>query len=252
MLPSINVPDQQAEAFPVLTPAQIARIRPYGNVRSVRAGEVLFEPGKVDMSCFVVLSGKLDIAVERLLSEEVFVTYGPGQFSGGVVLISGASALSRGRVAEPGEFLELSADALRALIGRDAELSDIFMRAFLLRRIALISEGPGNVIVLGSRHSSNTLRLCEFLTRNGHPHSYVDLDSDHASQELLDRFEIKVEDIPVVICSGTTVLRNPANQQLAKCLGFTGHIDQSSIHDVVIVGEGSISIHLVHRALAAM
>ena len=227
MLPTINAPDRQAEAFPVLTPAQIARIRPYGNVRSVQAGEVLFEPGKLGMSCFVVLSGKLDIAMPGLSGEQVFVTYGPGQFSGEVVLISGARALSRGRVAESGEFLELSADALRALIAKDAELSDIFMRAFLLRRVALISEGLGNVIVLGSQHSSNTLRLREFLTRNGHPHSYVDLDSDKASQELLDRFDIKLEDIPVVICSGKSVLRNPTNQQLAECLGFAGHIERA-------------------------
>ncbi|MGC1784516.1 MAG: FAD-dependent oxidoreductase [Acidobacteriaceae bacterium] len=238
MLPTINTPDRQAEAFPVLTPAQIVRIRSYGNVRSVQAGEVLFEPGKLGISCFVVLSGKLDIAMPGLSGEQVFVTYGPGQFSGEVVLISGARALSRGRVAEPGEFLELSADALRTLIARDAELSDIFMRAFLLRRAALISAGLGNVVVLGSQHSSNTLRVREFLTRNGHPHRYVDLDSDKASQELLDRFDIKLEDIPVVICSGTSVLRNPTNQQLAQCLGFTGRIDQYCIRDVAIVGAG--------------
>jgi thioredoxin reductase (NADPH) len=173
-----------------------------------------------------------------LSGEQVFVTYGPGQFSGEVVLISGARALSRGRVAEPGEFLEISADALRRLIAKDSELSDIFMRAFLLRRVALISEGLGNVIVLGSQHSSNTLRLREFLTRNGHPHRYVDLDSDKASQELLDRFDIKLEDIPVVICSGKSVLRNPTTQKLAECLGFTGRIDQHRIHDVAIVGAG--------------
>ena len=238
MLPSINAPDRQAEAFPVLTSAQIARIRPYANVRSVQAGEVLFEPGKVGMSCFVVLSGKLDIAMAGLSGEQVFVTYGPGQFSGEVVLISGARALARGRAAESGEFLELSADALRALIAKDAELSDIFMRAFLLRRVSLISQGLGNVVVLGSQHSSNTLRLREFLTRNGHPHRYVDLDSDKASQELLDRFEIKLEDIPVVICSGKTVLRNPTNQRLAECLGFAGHIDEHRVYDVAIVGAG--------------
>src|SRR5579863_8763505 len=238
MLPTINEPDQQAEAFPVLTPAQIDRVRPYGNVRPVQAGEVLFEPGKLGMSCFVVLSGKLDIAVFGLFGEHVFVTYGPGQFSGEVVLISGARALSRGRVGEPGEFLELSAEALRTLTARDAELSEIFMRAFLLRRIALIAEGRGNVIVLGSRHSSNTLRLREFLTRNGHPYSYVDLDSDKTSQELLDRFQIKLEDIPVVICSGTSVLRNPTNQRLAECLGFSGRTNQLQIRDVAIVGAG--------------
>ncbi|HZZ37601.1 MAG TPA: FAD-dependent oxidoreductase [Acidobacteriaceae bacterium] len=238
MLPSINTPDRQAEAFPVLTPAQIARIRSHASVRSVQAGEILFESGRAGMSCFVVISGKLDISMFGLSGEQVFVTYGPGQFSGEVVLISGARALSRGRVAEPGEFLELTADALRAMIARDAELSDIFMRAFLLRRIALVSEGLGNVIVLGSQHSSNTLRLREFLTRNDHPYSYVDLDNDKTSQELLDRFAIKLEDIPVVICSGTSVLRNPTNQQLAKCLGFTGRVDQSRIHDVAIVGAG--------------
>ena len=151
MLPTINTPDRQVEAFPVLTPAQIARIRPHASVRSVQAGEVLFEPGKSGMSCFVVLTGKLDIAMAGLSGEQVFVTDGPGQFSGEVVLISGARALARGRVAEPGEFLELSADALRTLISKDSELSDIFMRAFLLRRVALISEGLGNVVVLGSQ-----------------------------------------------------------------------------------------------------
>jgi thioredoxin reductase (NADPH) len=238
MLPSINAPDRQVEAFPVLTPAQIARIRPYATVRSVQAGEVLFEPGTVGMSCFVVLSGKLDIAVSGLSGEQVFVTYGPGQFSGEVVLISGARALSRGRVAEPGEFLEIGTDALRALIAKDAELSDIFMRAFLLRRVAMISGGLGNVAVLGSQHSSNTLRLRAFLTRNGHPYRYVDLDSDKTSQELLDRFDIKLEDIPVVICSGKSVLRNPTNQRLAECLGFQGHIDERRVYDVAIVGAG--------------
>ncbi|MGC2637059.1 MAG: FAD-dependent oxidoreductase [Acidobacteriaceae bacterium] len=238
MLRAINTPDLQAEAFPVLTAAQIDRIRPYAKVRSVQAGEILFEPGNVAMSLFVVLSGKLDIALLGLTGERVFVTYGPGQFSGEMVLISGVRALSRGRVGEPGEFLELSADGLRTLIAKDAELSDLFMRAFLLRRVALISEGLGNVIVLGSQHSSNTLRLREFLTRNGHPHSYIDLDSDKGSQELLDRFSIKLEDIPVVICSGTNVLRNPSDQQLAECLGFTGRIDESRMHDVAIVGAG--------------
>jgi len=238
MLPSLKVPDRQGEAFPVLTPAQIDRIRPHGTVRSVLSGEILFEPGKLGVSCFVVLGGKLDIAMPGLSGEQVFVTYGPGQFSGEVVMISGARSLARGRVAEPGEFLELSADALRTLIAKDAELSELFMRAFLLRRVALISAGLGNAIVLGSQHSSNTLRLREFLTRNGHPHSYVDLDSDKGSQELLDRFDIQLEDIPVVICSGTRVLRNPTNQRLAECLGITGRTDPYRIHDVAIVGGG--------------
>jgi thioredoxin reductase (NADPH) len=149
------------------------------------------------MPCFVVLSGKLDIVITRLSGEHVFATHGPGNFSGDMVLISGAGSMARGRVAEPGEFLEVTADALRSLIAKDAELSDIFMRAFIQRRLALIAGGMGNVIILGSRHSANTLRLREFLTRNGHPHAYVDLDSDTTAQELLDRFNVKIDEIPL-------------------------------------------------------
>jgi thioredoxin reductase (NADPH) len=236
--PSINSPDRQAQAFPVLTPAQIDRIRPYGTARTVRSGEILFEPGQLGMPCFVVLSGKLEILMTRLSGEHVFVSYGPGGFSGEMVLISGAASMSRGRVAEPGEFLEVSSDALHSLIARDSELSDIFMRAFIQRRLSLISEGMGNVVILGSRYSAETLRLREFLTRNGHPHTYIDLDSDATAQELLDRFDLKIDEIPVVICSAKAVLRNPTTQRLAECLGFAGTVDESRIRDVAIVGGG--------------
>lgn len=238
MQPSINTPDRQAQAFPVLTPAQIDRIRPYGIARTVQAGEILFELGEMGIPCFVVLSGKLEVLVTKLTGEHVLVTHDPGGFSGEMVLISGARSLVRGRAAESGEFLELSADSLHSLIAKDEELSDIFMRAFILRRLALITEGLGNVIIMGSRYSANTLRLREFLTRNGHPHTYVDLDSDTAAQELLDRFNLTIDEIPVVICSGTTILRNPTTQRLAECLGFAGTIDESRIRDVAIVGAG--------------
>ena len=234
----MNTTDQQAQAFPVLTPAQVDRIRPYGTARSVRIGEILFEPGELGMPCFVVLSGKLDILMTRLSGEQVFVTYGPGGFSGEMVLISGTRSMSRGRVAEPGEFLEVGADALHSLIAKDAELSDIFMRAFIQRRLSLIKEGMSNVIILGSRHSANTLRLREFLTRNGYPHTYIDLDSDATAQELLDRFSLKIDEIPVVICGGNAVLRNPTTQKLAGCLGFAVTVDESRVRDVAIVGAG--------------
>ena len=153
-------------------------------------------------------------------------------------MISGTGSLARGRVAESGEFLEVPVAALRSLLAKDAELSDIFMRAFIQRRLALVAGGIGNVIILGSNYSANTLRLREFLTRNGHPHTYVDLDSDAASQELLDRFDLKIDEIPVVLCSGKAVLRNPTTQQLAECLGLSVAVDESRIRDVVIVGAG--------------
>src|SRR5580692_2048871 len=234
----MDSPERQAEAFPLLTPSQIDRIRPYGKARTVRAGEILFEAGDLGLPCFVLLSGKLDIVITRLSGEHVFATHRPGGFSGDMVLISGTGSMARGRVAESGEFLEVSPGALRSLIAKDAELSDIFMRAFIQRRLALIAGGLGNVIILGSSHSANTLHLREFLTRNGYPHTYIDLDSDTSAQELLDRFNLKIEEIPVVICSGTAVLRNPTTQQLAQCLGFAGTADESRVRDVAIVGGG--------------
>jgi len=124
------------------------------------------------------------------------------------------------------------------LIARDSELSDIFMRAFILRRLMLIQEGMGNVTILGSRYSANTLRLREFLTRNAQPHVYIDLDSDKDAQELLDRFSLTIDEIPVVICSGNKVLRNPTTQRLAEGLGLSDVGDGARIRDVVIVGAG--------------
>ena len=235
---SISTPDPQAEAFPVLTPAQVDRIRPYGAARRVQAGDILFEAGDLGIPCFVVLSGTLDIVITSLSGEHTFATHGPGNFSGDMVLISGTGSVARGRVGEPGEFLEVPASALRSLIAKDAELSDIFMRAFIHRRLALIAGDMGNVIILGSRHSANTLRLREFLIRNGQPHAYVDLDTDTAAQELLDRFNVKIDEIPIVICSGKALQRNPTTQQLAQCLGPSGKVDESHILDVAIVGAG--------------
>ncbi len=112
------------------------------------------------------------------------------------------------------------------------------MRAFILRRLALIARGEGDVILMGSRHSADTLRLREFLSRNAHPYTYVDLDTDKTSQELLDRFEVKLEEVPVLICYGRTVLRNPSTQDLALCLGFNVNIDNSQLRDLIIVGAG--------------
>ncbi len=112
------------------------------------------------------------------------------------------------------------------------------MRAFILRRVALINRGLGNVILLGSRHSAQTLRLREFLTRNAHPHTYVDLDVDLGYQDLLDQFQVRADEVPVVICNNRTVLRKPTIQELARCLGLNAHITASEVRDLVIVGAG--------------
>jgi thioredoxin reductase (NADPH) len=228
----------RSQAFPVLTPSQIARIQPFGRVRKVEPGEILFEPGDVNVPFFVLLSGAMEIVQPDLKGEREITTHTAGAFTGEMTMISGRGALVRGRVTARGEFLELNNEGFRSLVARDAELNETFMRAFILRRMLLIASGHGNVILMGSRHSAKTLRLREFLSRNGHPHAYVDLDRDKGFQELLDRFAVKVEEIPVVICNGKTVLRSPSTKELADCLGFNISILPSQVRDLVIVGAG--------------
>ncbi len=135
-------------------------------------------------------------------------------------------------------MIELDREQLLALVQTDAELSEILMRAFILRRIELIAGGLGDVVLIGSMHCAGTLRVKEFLTRNGHPYHYIDLDRDPDAQELLDRFHVSAADVPVLICRGDAVLRNPSNRQIADCLGFNDAIDQTHIRDLVIVGAG--------------
>ncbi len=230
--------DQRTQAFPVLTESHINRIRSVAKERHVQMGEILFDRGDTVIPFFVLLSGKMEIVQPDLNGEVTVAKHGPGEFTGEMTMISGRRNLVRGRVTEAGDFLELSGEALRSLVARDAELSEIFMRAFILRRLELIRSGLGGIILMGSRHSAGTLRLREFLTRNEHPYTYVDLDTDKTSQELLDRFDVKLDQIPVVICSSKAVLRNPSVPQLAECLGLNIAIDQTLIRDLIIVGAG--------------
>ena len=230
--------DASTQAFPVLTTAQITRLRPGGKSRKVEPNEILFQPDDTQVPFFVLLSGSMEIVQPNLTGERPIAKHGPGEFTGEITMISGQRSLVRGRVTVGGEFLEISGDGLRSIVAKDAELSEIFMRAFILRRLALISRGQGNVIVMGSRHCAATLRIREFLGRNAYPYTFVDLDTDKTSQELLDRFEVKLSDVPVVICNGRTVLRNPSTQELADCLGFNASIDESQVRDLIIVGAG--------------
>ena len=224
--------------FPILTPAQIKRIAAHGELRSIRPGEVLIEAGARVVPFFVVTAGRVEVVRPSGNAETLVAIHGPGQFTGEVNMLSGRPALVRSRASESGEVIELDREQLLALVQTDSELSEIIMRAFILRRVELIAHGLGDVVLVGSNHCSGTLRVKEFLTRNGHPYSYIDLDRDADVQELLDRFHVTAADVPVLICRGEVVLRNPTNQQIAECLGFNEAIDQTQIRDVVIVGAG--------------
>ena len=224
--------------FPTLTAAQIGRIASHGRRRTVASGDVLIEVGQRPVPFFVVVSGEMQVLRPADGLEALITTHRVGQFSGEGTMLTGRRALARARVTAPGEVIELDREQLLALIQTDTELSDIFMRAFVLRRIELIAGGHGDVVLIGSTHCAGTLRVTEFLTRNGHPFHYIDLDRDGDAQELLDRFHVNAADVPVLICRGDAVLRNPSNQQVADCLGFNDAIDRAHVRDLVVVGAG--------------
>jgi thioredoxin reductase (NADPH) len=225
------------DALPTLTPEQMARVALCGRRRITTRGEVLFEPGDKAVPTFVVVTGELEVVLPSNGSQ-VFISYRDGQFSGEVNAISGRPAIARLRVTTPGEVIELQRDQLMTVIQSHADLSELFMRALILRRVALIARELGDVIVVGSTHNAATLRVRDFLVRNGHPFHHVDLDHDAAAQDLLDRFQVGPADIPVIICRSHDVLRNPTNAEVAECLGFNEDIDQSHVRDLVVVGAG--------------
>ena len=178
------------QIFPKLTPAQIGRITASGKMHAIQRGEVLSEQGKIDAPFFVVVSGELEVvrplgpgAVETLV-----IVYGSGQFTGEVGMLSGRRTLFSVRVTKQGKVIEVDRQQMLALVQNDSELGQILMRAFILRRVELVASGVGDVVLIGSTHSAGTLRIKEFLMRNGHPYTFIDLEHDPDIQDLLDKF----------------------------------------------------------------
>ncbi|RPJ64530.1 MAG: FAD-dependent oxidoreductase, partial [Acidobacteria bacterium] len=233
---TLDLPAEQM--FPKLTSVQIARVAARGQVRPVQRGDVLYEPGDQGARFFVITAGEVEIVRPSSPGETLIRVLERGQFTGEVNLLSGRPPMVRARVRESGEVIQLDRERILALVQTDFELGETLLRTFIFRRLELISRGLGDVALIGSKHCSGTLRVKEFLTRNSHPYSYIDLDRDPDVERMLEQFHVAAEDIPVLICRGNIVLRNPTNQQIAECLGLNPAIDERQVHDVVIVGAG--------------
>jgi thioredoxin reductase (NADPH) len=226
------------QIFPVLTPSQISRIGAHGHIRAVQTGDLLAEQGDTNVPFFVVMTGEIEIVRPFGAQETLVTVHGSGQFTGEVNTLSGRRSIFRARVTKEGKVIELNHKQMLGLIQTDAELSDILMRAFILRRVELIAAGVGDIVFIGSTYSADTLRIKEFLMRNGHPYSYIDVERDPDVQNLLDSFQISANELPVLIYRGQLALRNSNNQQLAECLGFNESIDQTQVRDLVVIGAG--------------
>ena len=227
-----------SEMFPLLTSGQQARVLAHGQRRSAEQGEIVVELNEHITKVFVVVSGQLQVLQVSNNQEHVVAICNPGMFTGELNVLSGRRGLVRIRAAEKSVLVEVEREALQALVETDSELSDLFLRAFILRRLELIAREAGDIVLIGSSHLLDTLRIKEFLTRNYQPYSYIDLEQDEEVQDLLDRFSISVADLPVLICRGTAVLRNPTNEEITNCLGFNEGIDQTHVRDLIIVGAG--------------
>jgi thioredoxin reductase (NADPH) len=230
---------RREQMFPKLTAQQIARLMPHGKVMATTAGQVLSESGEGHRDMHVVLSGSLEITRPGMQGEIPITVAIPGDFTGEMSTLRGLGGFTRVRVIEAGEILAINESQVRTVVQTDSEIMEILMRAFILRRMGLVAtEQGGDVILVGSTNSSGTLRLVQFLTRNTYPFVLKDIDTDEDARDCLARFHLQSADLPVVVCRGQVVLKNPSNAEVAACLGMNPQFDATKVRDVIVIGAG--------------
>jgi thioredoxin reductase (NADPH) len=230
--------NRRAELFPKLSDAQLARVARFATTVELDEGALLFDEGDYGIPFFVILEGAVAIVHPNGSAEELITVHEPRDFTGEISMVAARRTLTRARAVKPCRLLRVESPQFRSLIQTDSELSELCMRAFILRRMGLLQGALGDVIVIGSRSSAATLRVQAFLTRNSHPYRYIDVDTEADVPSFLDGFRVTITELPVLICRGEKALRNPSNAEIAECLGFNRAIAPDAKHDVVIVGAG--------------
>ena len=231
--------ERYEQTFPALTPQEIERMRHFGEIRTFKDGERLFETGKPGPGMFVVLSGHVAITQRDGLGHVTpVIDQGPGQFLAEIGQLSGRVALVDGHAEGDIETLLIPPNRLRALLVAEAVLGERIMRALILRRVNLIQGGVGGPVLIGPSNSASVAGLQNFLTRNGFPHHLLDPVRDHDAAELIARYSPSPDDWPLVVTIDGTVLRNPTESELARALGMIGGPRGDKIYDAAIVGCG--------------
>jgi thioredoxin reductase (NADPH) len=227
------------QTFPALTLQEIARMRRFGDIRTYRHGERLFETGKPGPGMFVVLSGHVAITQRDGLGHVTpVIDQGPGQFLAEIGQLSGRVALVDGHAEGDVETLLIPPERLRALLVAEADLGERIMRALILRRVRLIQGGVGGPVLIGPSNSVGVVRLQGFLTRNGYPHHLLDPVTDHDAAELIARYSPSPADWPLVVAVDGTVLRNPSESELARAMGMIRAVAKDKVYDAAVVGSG--------------
>ncbi len=227
------------QMFPTLESAEIERVRRFGKIRSYSAGDALVKVGEVGHGLIIISSGNVDITQHARSDRAVpIITHGAGAFIGELAQLAGRAVLVDAYAKGPVEALLIAPDRLRALLVSEAELGERIMRALILRRVGLLETGAGGPVIVGRSGSGDLLRLENFLRRNGHPHQTLDSETDPEAKALIERFHVDPGQLPIVLCPGGQLLRNPGEDELARCIGLVGPIDPNRVYDVAIVGAG--------------
>ncbi len=227
------------QMFPVLEAVEIERVRRFGSVRSFAIGEALEQAGAVGRGLSIILEGQVEAFQQDTAGRKVpIVTQGPGSFLGELAQLAGRTALVNAYAREPTKALIIPPDRLRALLIAEAELGERIMRALILRRVGLLESGTTGPVIVGRADNGDVLRLENFLRRNSHPRRTFDPNTDSEAKALIERFHVDPGQLPIVLCPQGQLLRNPSEDELARCLGLVGPIDPDRIYDVAIVGAG--------------
>jgi thioredoxin reductase (NADPH) len=239
LLPTNPMLARRDQMFPTLAPADIERLRRFAEPAAYAAGEHIVRAGDVAPGLIVVLSGHVEIVQDGGLGRrEIIVTHGPGQFAGELAQLSARPSLVNAQALEPIEALVVRSERLRDLMVQEAELGERIMRALILRRVGLLQSDMTGPIIIGHNGSADVLRLQGFLSRNGQPHRVLDADGDPCAKTLIERFQVDPHHLPIVLCPNGKLLRNPGENELARCLGLVRPIDAAKLYDVAIVGAG--------------
>ena len=237
--PSSILDFRRDQRFPILNPAELDRLRRFGQPRGFATGEALVEVGQTGHGLTLIVSGEVAVTQRDELGHvRPVVAYGSGSFMGELGQLTGRPALTEAHAQSPVEAVLIPPDRLRALLVAEAELGERVMRALILRRVALLELPGAGPIIVGHPASGDVLRLESFLGRNAYPQQTLDPATDPEARALVERFHIDEGALPIVLCPGGQLLRNPSENQLARCLGMVGPIDASRLYDVAIVGAG--------------
>ncbi|MGZ8350699.1 MAG: FAD-dependent oxidoreductase [Allosphingosinicella sp.] len=230
---------REAQMFPLLGSADIARLRRFGEVRRYADGAALVRAGETGHGLSVVLAGEVEITERDKQSRpSTIVIHPPGGFAGELAQLSGRPALVDAHARGETEVLAIPPERLRAVLAGEAVIGERIMRALILRRMGLIETGAGGPVIVGRADDSDVLRLENFLGRNGHPHARLDPQDDACARTLIERFQVAPEQLPIVLCPNGRLLHNPTEAALGRCIGLVGAIDPERLFDVAIVGSG--------------